>query len=158
MEEGGAEGEEEGEEEEGEQQEEAGEAYEEMPAEVAVAGAKARRAWQAEKKRAAWQAEKKRAAEEQQEEEGPETSFPTGPPTHEVQACSDRCDFPCTRLRPCKWDPCHILRSYPGGKEVDLLIEGEEYPKILSRHVRPLISNAPDAAAPPARNTKRRRE
>ena len=91
---------------------------------------------------------------EEEEEEG-STSSPTAPPTHEVQACSDRCDFPCTKLKPCRWDPCHILRSFPGGKEVDLLIKGEVYRRIESRHVRPLSSNTVDAAAP-ARAKRRR--
>ena len=93
--------------------------------------------------------------EEEEEEEEGGTSFPTGPPTHEVQACSDRCDFPCTKLKPCKWDKCHILRSYAGGKEVDLLIEGEVYHSILSRHVRPLNSSAPDAENPPKKRARR---
>ena len=84
-------------------------------------------------------------------------SFPTGPPTHEVQSCNDRCDFPCTKARPCTWDPCHILRSHHGGKEYDVLIENEVYYSIRSRHVRPITTNATGDAGGAHSGVKRRR-
>ena len=80
--------------------------------------------------------------------------------THEVQACTSTCSFPCSKRTPCNWDPCHILFSHPGGARLDLLIEGGKYENILARHVHPLGCLGCSACKgydPSAPRTKRQR-
>ena len=81
--------------------------------------------------------------EEEEEDEGKEREEEKGSnstglqePTHEVQSCTS-CTFPCSKRTPCRWDPCHILFTHPGGARLNLLIEGETYDNILARSVHP---------------------
>ena len=94
--------------------------------------------------------------EEEGEREGDQTSGLQVASTHEVQSCTSACSFPCSKRTPCTWEPCHILFTHPGGKRLNLLIEGEKYPNILARHVHRLCPACTGCDPSAPRSTRQR--